>query len=75
MKSALYLKTSEDGIYHLPYSNEQNFSHFKVMCFSAELFGFLSQAPALIMPLSAKLRSLAETGVKSCLNLFLDELL
>lgn len=75
MKSALHLKTSEDGIYHLPYSSELNFSHFKVMSFYAELFGFFFQAPALIMLLSAKLRILAETGVKSYLNLFLDELL
>lgn len=75
MKSALYLKTSEDGIYHLLYSNELKLSHFKVICFYAELFGFISQALALIRLLSAKLRSFAEIEVKSCLNLLLGELL
>lgn len=75
MKSALYLKTSEDGIYHLLYSNELKLSLFKVICFYAELFGFISQALALIILLSAKLRSFAEIEVKSCLNLLLGELL
>lgn len=75
MKSDPYWKTSKEVFYYLPYSNEQKPSHLKVICFCAEFFCFISQALALTTLLSAKLRGLGETGIKSCLNLLLGEVL
>lgn len=45
-----------------------------MICFYAEFFCFISQALALTTLLSAKLRSLGETGIKSCLKLLLGDL-
>lgn len=75
MKSDPYWKTSKEVFYYLPYSNKQKPAHLKVICFCAEFFCFISQALALTTLLSAKLRGLGETGIESCLNLLLGEVL